>query len=311
MTTTKRRIAVVGGTGFIGRSVVRALEQQGHSVLTITAPRILATPTNPVEVKSLARDWETRHPLSQQLEGCEVVINAAGVSQATGADEARMYGANSVLPRTIREAAVHAGCQRVIQISSAGVQGRRTPLDESAEVEPFSPYTRSKALGEAALRQCPETTIFRPTSVHGPDRDVTRSLIKFARSPLASVAGAGDQPTPQVLVENVASAIAFVASRSGEIPQILLQPSEGLTTRSLLVSLGAQDPRHVPLALAKAAIRSSSALGPIHPTIGANGRRLEMLWFGQTQESGWLTTQGWTPPSQRSAWSNLPRGMAK
>lgn len=309
MTTTKRRIAVVGGTGFIGRSVVRALEQQGHVALTITAPRILATPTSPAEVISLARAWEARYPLSPKLEGCEAVINAAGVSQATGADEARMYGANSVLPRAIRQAAAQAGCERVIHISSAGVQGRRTPLDETAEVEPFSLYTRAKALGEVALHECPETTIFRPTSVHGPGRSVTRSLINFARSPFASVAGAGDQPTPQVLVQNVASAVAFVASRSGGVPKILLQPSEGLTTKSLLTSLGARDPRHVPLALAKAAIRSSTALGPIHPAIGANGRRLEMLWFGQTQEPGWLTTSGWTPASDRSAWSDLPRGM--
>ena len=88
---------------------------------------------------------------------------------------------------------------RLVHISSAAVQGRRPTLDETAEAEPFSPYSASKALGEAVVTGrrrhgvLPAHLGARPRPRQSP-----AALARLCASPLASVAGSGDRPTPQV-----------------------------------------------------------------------------------------------------------------
>lgn len=298
------RAVVVGGSGFVGAAVVAALRDAAVEVRALPAPRLTSTA---VTIAELERDLNTRREeiaaLADDIRGATIVINAAGVADAASCSPDQALGANSLLPRVIREAAVNAGTRRFVHISSAGVQGRLDPLDESRTVAPFSLYTRSKALGEQVLAGLESTVIFRPTSVHGADRSISRSLVKVARSPFASVAGAGDRPTPQVLVQNVGSAVAFVATYEGEVPAIVMQPWEGLTTGGLLMVLGGREARRVPTHLARwliaVAVRLSSA------KMAANVRRLEMLWFGQRQVEGWLATTTWRAPLAQEAWTKL------
>ena len=147
-------------------------------------------------------------------------MNAAGlVSPDSAADDA-LFGANVLLPLVILRAAERAQAARVIHLSSAAVQGRRGVLDESAATSPFSPYSRSKALGEAALLsyvakvagvQSPEVVIVRATSVQGVGRATTRQLRRLARSPMASVARPGDRPT---VVSSLQGLVEFVKGLS-------------------------------------------------------------------------------------------------
>jgi nucleoside-diphosphate-sugar epimerase len=301
-------VAVVGGFGFVGSAIAGALEAAGVTVLRLSAPRLKSDGDGAaslvVEAKAATAEIAA---LAAAIGAVDVVINAAGVADAVGDQTAEMLGANALLPRVVREAAVAAGAGRYVHISTAAVQGRRNPIDETLAVEPFSLYTRSKAWGEQTLADCPETVIFRPTSVHGVERSVSRSVAKLARSPLASVAGDGSAPTPQVLVENVGSAVAFVALHEGTVPPIVLQPWEGLTTASLIEVLGGRRARRVPRKLAQglvSALRRAPAA-----KVAANVRRLEMLWFGQRQVDGWLSTTEWRAPSGSAQWRALAAAM--
>lgn len=299
------KVAVLGGSGFVGRAVVEGLERRGADVRTVVAPRLQ---TGRRDMAGLA-DELMRSPvadvisrLRRDLAGATVVVNAAGLAAATS-DGDSLFGADSLLPGVV--AAATPPTARLIHVSSAAVQGRRPVLDETTEVAPFSPYSQAKALGErVVLRRGGDTVVFRPTSVHGHGREVTHTLRRVLSTPAASVAGRGDRPTPQVLVGNVGDAIAFVALTADPPPSVVLQPAEGLSTGDLVRLLGAREPRHVPTPVARVIVSAGAAAGRLSGPIAGIARRLEMMWFGQAQRSGWLADR-WTPPLGRQAWEEL------
>ena len=299
-------VAVLGATGFVGSHVVSALERRGVAVRPVRAPRVA---TSARQVQALRAELDRGDvaaalaDLRDALAGCQAVVNAAGVATATGEGD-DLYGANALLAAMVARAA--PADARVVHVSSAAVQGRRPILDESEQGEPFSPYSDAKALGEQTfLAERPDGVCYRPTSVHGPGRAVTARLAKLLNSPACSVAGAGDAPTPQVLVDNVADAAAFLAVTHHVPPRVVLHPWEGMTVAGLARVLGGREPRHVPERLARRIVELASAGGTRHARVAGEARRLEMLWFGQPQEQGWLTGR-WNAPQGMEKWKELP-----
>ena len=222
-----------------------------------------------------------------------------------------MTAANGIVPGYLAMAAARAHIPRFVQVSSAAVQGRSSVLDSSPLVAPFSPYSRSKALGELLAGEAHDGAVaYRPPGVHGPDRRVTQLMARIARSPISSVARPGSSPSPQTLLKNVADAIAFLATTEAQPPAIVAHPSEGLTTASVLTHLGGREPREIPRALAKTIVAVLTACGKVLPQVAANARRVEMLWFGQSQTPSWLTEAGWSPPAGHEAWRELGLQLA-
>jgi len=242
--------------------------------------------------------------LREAVQECDAVVNAAGVARAASGWDAAMVGANALLPLVAAHARP-AGA-RLVHVSSVAVQGRARVLDESLHYAPFSPYSASKALGEQALLGCPDVVVFRPTSVQGPGRDVTRTLARVLSSPVASVAGPGTAATPQVLVANVADAVAFVTLTPERPPRVVLQPAEGLTVAELVRLVGKREPRHVPTPLARLVVASGAVLGRWSGPVAGASRRLEMMWFGQDQAASWLDGR-WSAPVGREGWRELTR----
>lgn len=300
---TSLRVAVVGASGFVGREVCEGLRRRGAVVTAVSAPRLTTALRDAESMVAQASSVDGFDDLVAQLRGVEAVINAAGLSDAGHADSDALYGANSLLPLVIAAAAPSG--VRFVHVSSAAVQGRRPVLDETPETAAFSGYSRSKALAEQGLATFLNVVIYRPTSVHGVGRAVTQRLSRFMTSPLASVAGWGDRPTPQVLVENVGDAIAYVALVNVEPPRIVLHPSEGLTTGALAAVLGGRPPRRVPLVIGRPVVNSLTWAGRRSSRLASIGRRLEMLWFGQDQVTGWLHDQAWSPVAGDERWRSL------
>ncbi|MCD4523762.1 NAD(P)-dependent oxidoreductase [Nocardioides sp. cx-173] len=299
-------MAVLGATGFLGSAVVEALDRHGAVTQRVRAPRLSTSARGEALVRGELQRFDLVHEiesLRHLLADCSVVVNAAGLATATAGGNDALVGADALLPAAVAVAAPpHA---RLVHVSSAAVQGRRAVLDESTEMEPFSPYSAAKAWAEDLVRaRAGDTVCFRPTSVHGPGRAVTRTLALALRSPAASVAGRGDRPTPQVLVTNVADAIAHVATTDEKPPPVVLQPWEGLTTAGLVRVLGDREPRHVPEALAQRILALGFRAGTRSGRVAGLTRRLEMMWFGQRQAPGWLDTR-WRPPYGHDAWKEL------
>lgn len=306
------RVALVGATGFIGSVTANHLRTHGHEVLPVRAPRLRQLGRGDGSVSELVEEVGIQHPaLVPLFSSVDAIVNAAGVATPTAGSGDSMYAANAILPRVLQYLAREAGGARFIHVSSAAVQGRRPLLDESAEVCPFSAYSRSKAQGERLLLQAGDdrTVVYRPTSVHGPSRTLTKRLIQYAQSPLAFVGGDGRAPTPQVLDVNVASALVFLATTQYRTPEIVLHPWEGLTTGGLMRLLGGRNPRRIPRPIAAGLVHSGYAFSDRLRRGEGQMRRLEMLLLGQGQQEGWLRRVGWTPSAGEPAWKELAQQL--
>ncbi|MGW5360159.1 NAD-dependent epimerase/dehydratase family protein [Actinopolymorpha pittospori] len=303
-------VALLGAGGFVGSAVRGALEQYGHAVKAVSSPRLSTSNVDPVVLIDQARRSPELASIVDALTGADVVVNAAGVPDASSLRLETLVGANALLPRLVLEAASRARVRRMVHVSSAVVQSDRAVLDASEEMAPFSPYSTSKVLGEQVLRADPPAEVsvvrFRPPSVHASGRRVSRRIARIAASPVASVARPGSQPSPQALLPNVASAIAFLATCVDVPPAVVTHPWEGLTSASLMETLGGgRRPLMIPRTLARGAVGTGRWLGRLSPAVAANVRRLEVLWLGQEQARSWLEVQGWGPPVGAEGWHEL------
>lgn len=294
----KARIAVVGASGFVGSAVVVRLRARGAETIEVRAPRIKGT------IGASAPSDDLVAEICELIGDATCVVNAAGMADALAADAETLDGANGLWPGLLARACLRGG-QRLVHVSSAAVQGRRA-LDSSEQYAAFSPYSRSKVMGEqAALTSPGEVCVVRPPGVHAPTRPVTRSIISLARSPLSSVAAPGTDNAPQSQLVNVADAIAFLALHEGSVPRIVHVPAEGITTYELLRAVGGRPPQQVPRALAAMIVSAARLTGKHNGRVAGHARRLEVLWFGQTQAPSWLTEAGWLPPAGHEGWSQM------
>ena len=308
------RIGLLGASGFLGAHVCRRGRSGEVDVVPIAGPRVDRQPHAGAE--TVARRWVAANgdafdSLCTRLAGFDVVINAAGMAAPRSADVAALEAANTVQPVVVARACARAGVRRLVHVSTAAVQGRMDPLDETARHLPFSPYTRTKAAAERHLldtagERPSEVVVYRPTSVLAPERGTTRLVARVAAAPIVPVVAEGHQPLPFALVDNVAAGILFAAATPVASP-IVVQPDEGMTTRDLLSLFGAR--RLVPLAAGPV----RSGLSGIRrcttglPSLSTAVRGLELLLLGQRVAESSLTRAGFVPPAGREAWQALAR----
>lgn len=294
---------VVGGSGFVGSHLVRHLEQAGVAVTVVATPRTTAAQADE-GAAALARAAVADprvDALATAFGHPQVVVMAGGRAEPGAPWSAELVGANAVAPALVAVAAARAGVPRLIHLSSAAVQGRRRVLTEDAGVSPFSPYSRSKALGEAVLRelggQAPaQTVVVRATSVQGRGRPTTQALRRVARSPVASVAGHGRQPSAASSVLTLAALVHHVGSAAAIPPAVVLQPWEGLSVADVLRAAGGREPRHLPAVACRAAVAVGYLVTLVLSGRGRGAlRRLEAMWFGQAVDARWAARAGFSP----------------
>lgn len=312
----QRTCAVVGATGFVGRAIARQLRVAGWEVIPVPAPHVSSSLRERESLIVESPEHEAHVVAMQQhFHGCDVVVLAAGLATPDAPDSDALTGANALLPVLVARAALRAGCQGLVHISSAAVQGRVPVLDETETRSPFSPYSAAKALGEDALLEVSRRTgfracVFRATSVHGSERPATHALRRVARSPLSSVAAPGSAATPLVSVTGLARAVAFLLDRLEMAPPVVLQPGEWATTRSVLVAAGGREPLLVPAPIARALVAVGyRVLVRQWPRTSGLVRRVELMWFGQAQAQGWLQRSGFVPVD--SVHSGLARSLGE
>lgn len=299
-------VAVFGASGFVGSRVVEALEARGSRVMRVAAPRLEPVAADRA-AGALDSSGRLRDEIGRALLGATAVVNAAGNPDASSNDEPQLMAANAACAALLASVAREQGIRRFVHVSSAVVQGAVPVLTEDAWTQPFSPYSRSKALGEQLVVQYGpgETVIYRPPSVHNTDRRVTRAIHRLASSRLSATVAPGTAHSPQALLYNVADAVAYLALCPVGPPTFVIHPWEGLTTAGLLEALGGKAPRLVPRSLAKAMLATLKGVSGIAPKLEANRRRIELLWLGQEQASSWLSRSGWVPPRGPEGWREL------
>jgi uncharacterized protein YbjT (DUF2867 family) len=193
-------VTVFGGSGFLGRNVVRALCKRDYRIRVAVRRPELAGYLQPIgKVGQIhAVQANIRHPASIEaaMRDSHIAINLVGILAESGAqtfDAVQAKGAE-----TIAKAASAAGAH-LVHVSAIGA-------DENSA----SRYARSKAAGEkAVLAAVPSATILRPSVVFGPEDQFTNRFAALARiSPALPLIGGGATKMQPVYVGDVARAVA-------------------------------------------------------------------------------------------------------
>lgn len=174
-----KRVLVTGAAGFVGRATVEEFLNQGWSVRGVvrelsdfTPPPTEAFEYIPVGDIADVRNWDN------YCEGCNVIVHLAARAHKTGEREdnlGKFDRVNCSASVALAQAAIDAGVERFIFVSSAGVMGdfSKKPFTEADAPAPVSEYAKSKLKAEIALTalfktSAVELTILRPTLIYGP-----------------------------------------------------------------------------------------------------------------------------------------------
>ncbi|WPE22228.1 complex I NDUFA9 subunit family protein [Shinella zoogloeoides] len=193
-------VTVFGGSGFVGRHVVRALARRGYRIRVAVRRPDLAGFLQPIggvgQISFVQANLRYRQSVDRAVEGSDHVVNCVGVLFETGRntfDAVQDFGA-----RAVAEAARAVGA-KLTHISAIGA-------DENSP----SSYARTKARGEAAvMRTVPDAVILRPSIVFGPEDGFFNKFAEMSRfAPALPLIGGGHTKFQPVYVNDVAEAVA-------------------------------------------------------------------------------------------------------
>ncbi|MFQ5576274.1 MAG: NAD-dependent epimerase/dehydratase family protein [Anaerolineae bacterium] len=225
-------IFVTGGTGFLGKTLVKTLLQQGYGVKLLARPTSNTSFFGDAPNLKIARGDVLNAPsVEEAIQGCDVVVHAAALFRFWGRVEA--FGdTNIVGTHNVLQAAARRNVQRLIHISSIAVAGAPpagTVITEATPPHPVDPYQQSKLGAEKVVQSYHQTfgldtVILRLGALYGPwSRYAFNRLFfeEFLRGWRVQVEG-GRHLTFPCFVADAAQAIAsaITAGRSGEIYNI-------------------------------------------------------------------------------------------
>ncbi|WP_159946074.1 complex I NDUFA9 subunit family protein [Rhizobium sp. 18065] len=194
-------VTVFGGSGFVGRHVVRALARRGYRIRVAVRRPDLAGFLQPLgnvgQISFVQANLRYRGSIDKAVQGADHVVNCVGILFESGKnsfDAVQEFGA-----RAVAEAARAAGA-RLTHVSAIG-----------ADAQSSSIYASTKGRAEAAIQSIlPDATILRPSIVFGPEDSFFNKFAAMARiSPFLPLVGGGKTKFQPVYVEDVAEAIAL------------------------------------------------------------------------------------------------------
>jgi uncharacterized protein YbjT (DUF2867 family) len=193
-------VTVFGGSGFLGRHVVRALCKRDYRIRVAVRRPELAGYLQPLgkvgQIHAVQANLRYPASVAAAMRDSHVAINLVGILTESGGqtfEAVQAKGAEAVA------AAASAEGARVVHVSAIG-----------ADADSASAYARAKAAGEAAvLTASPSATILRPSLVFGPEDQFTNRFASMARmSPAIPLVGGGLTKMQPAFVGDVATAVA-------------------------------------------------------------------------------------------------------
>lgn len=193
-------VTIFGGSGFVGRHVVRALAKRGYRIRVAVRRPDLAGHLQPLgnvgQISFVQANLRYRNSVDRAVDGADHVINCVGVLFESGRntfDAVQDFGA-----RAVAEAARATGAT-LTHISAIG-----------ADAKSESSYARTKGRAEAAILEIlPTAVILRPSIIFGPEDGFFNKFAEMSRfSPVLPLIGGGNTRFQPVYVTDVAEAVA-------------------------------------------------------------------------------------------------------
>ncbi|BCG91457.1 complex I NDUFA9 subunit family protein [Mesorhizobium sp. 131-2-1] len=193
-------VVVFGGSGFVGRHVVRALAKRGYRIRVACRRPDLAGHLQPLgnvgQIQPVQANVRVRWSVDRAVQDADHVVNLVAILHESGRQK---FGAvHDFGARAVAEAARSVGAG-LTHVSALG-----------ADLNSQSVYARTKALGEkAVLETISDAVIFRPSINFGPEDGFFNRFANMARfSPVLPLLGGGQTKFQPVYVGDVAEAIA-------------------------------------------------------------------------------------------------------
>jgi uncharacterized protein YbjT (DUF2867 family) len=200
ITSLPRLVTVFGGSGFVGRHVVRALARRGYRVRVACRRPDLAGHLQPLgnvgQIQPVQANLRYRWSLDRAVEGADHVVNLVGILHESGRQT--FHNVQEFGARAVAEAARAQGAG-LTHVSAIG-----------ADAASGAFYGRTKARGEQAVAEVvPSAVILRPSIIFGPEDGFFNRFADMARfSPFLPLIGGGTTRFQPVYVGDVAEAVA-------------------------------------------------------------------------------------------------------
>jgi uncharacterized protein YbjT (DUF2867 family) len=206
----ERTVAVFGGTGFLGRRVVRHLRKRGFSVRIATrhpnGGAGLFALDDP-QLQSVEADINDGQSVARALAGAYAVVNAVSLYVEHGTET--FHSLHVECAQRLATQACQAGVERLVHVSGIG-----------ADVASPSLYVRKRGEGELAVRAAfADALLIRPAVMFGPDDSFLTTIIALLeRLPIYPMFGRGLTRLQPAYVEDVAEAITRALQRTEKHP---------------------------------------------------------------------------------------------
>ena len=222
-------VSVFGGTGFLGRRLVRRLAAEGATLrIAVRSPdraRSVLRAADLDRVTVFRADVHDQASVAAAVAGVDAVVNA--VSAYIEKPGVTFESVHEQGAKTLAQEAVAAGVARLVLVSGIG-----------ADPESRSPYIRARGRGELAVRQAfPSATIVRPSAMFGPGDALFGTLADIVRLlPVVPLIGGGRTRLQPVYVDDVAEAIVRMLADRGTAGQTYELAGPGVYTLRELIS---------------------------------------------------------------------------
>ncbi len=193
-------VTVFGGSGFVGRHVVRELAKRGYRVrAAVRHPSLagfLRTMGLPGQVEAVYADVKDDESVARALSGADMAVNLVGILYESGKQKFDALQAEAA--GRIAWSAKAKGVERLVHVSAIG-----------ADAQSPAKYASSKAAGEAAVLDAfPEAVILRPSIIFGNGDGFFNRFAAMAKfSPALPLLGGGHTRMQPVYVDDVADAV--------------------------------------------------------------------------------------------------------
>jgi uncharacterized protein YbjT (DUF2867 family) len=224
---------VAGGSGFLGRSVCRVLDDRGHRVTaTARSPDDASLPDGVVRARADLTDDDLRGLVA----GHEAVVNLVALPshvRPRASHEAVHLGGT----RHLLRASEAAGVDRFVQLSGLGV-------DDGVETA----YFRAKRRAERAVRESAlDWVIYRPSVVFGDGCAFLPFLERLARFGVVPLPGGGRTPLQPIWVGDLAPMVADGVTDAAHVGTTYRLGGPERLTLAEILAMVADDPLVVPV----------------------------------------------------------------
>lgn len=237
---------VTGGSGFVGRHLIKTLVQRGESVHALARSDTSRKTVTALGAQAVAGELDSIEAMAAGMQGCELVVHAAAKVEEWGtrADYRRI---NVTGTANVIAAALQAKVKRLVHVGTEAPFATGAPLhniDESKPLpnKPLPRYPATKAESERLVRAANspalQTVVVRPRLIWGPDdTSVLPQLVHAVKTGQFMWIDGGKALTSTCHVSNVCEGIICAARRGTPGAAYFLTDGAPVSSREFLTAL--------------------------------------------------------------------------